>query len=162
MVDFHRRWSISAVCGRFKEKSTVGGRLRKKKERRRRGEVPRAALAATPPGVTREPSPPAGDFSPHAGESSRRPIFLKFRYILVFSPKPGKRRRVVIRVVDLRPLERRSIVKADSLEGRGIGSGRMAVKTSDYRDDDRFWRYRPVREVLIGMENLGLNKVLLR
>ncbi|RWW31342.1 hypothetical protein GW17_00004028 [Ensete ventricosum] len=32
------RWrSISAVCGRFKEKSTVGGRLRKKKERRRRG-----------------------------------------------------------------------------------------------------------------------------
>ncbi|RWV79398.1 hypothetical protein GW17_00059474 [Ensete ventricosum] len=32
-----RRQSISAVCGRFKEKSTVGGRLRKKKERRRRG-----------------------------------------------------------------------------------------------------------------------------
>ncbi|RWW68544.1 hypothetical protein BHE74_00023922 [Ensete ventricosum] len=24
-VDFHCRWSISAVCGRFKEKSTVGG-----------------------------------------------------------------------------------------------------------------------------------------
>ncbi|RRT51217.1 hypothetical protein BHM03_00020161 [Ensete ventricosum] len=35
-VDFRRRWSISAVCGRFKEKSTVGSRLRKKKERRRR------------------------------------------------------------------------------------------------------------------------------
>ncbi|RWW37819.1 hypothetical protein BHE74_00057011, partial [Ensete ventricosum] len=37
MVDFRRRWSISAVCGRFKEKSTVSGRLRKKKEIRRRG-----------------------------------------------------------------------------------------------------------------------------
>ncbi|RRT72926.1 hypothetical protein B296_00010680 [Ensete ventricosum] len=36
-IDFGRQRSISAVCGRFKEKSTVGGRLRKKKERRRRG-----------------------------------------------------------------------------------------------------------------------------
>ncbi|RWW71166.1 hypothetical protein BHE74_00021108, partial [Ensete ventricosum] len=92
MVDFRRRWSISAICGRFKEKSTVGGQLRKKKERRRRrrgGEVPRAALAATPPGgrpravathAALAPSPLAGFFlltrgdetSPHAGESSRR------------------------------------------------------------------------------------------
>ncbi|RWW22044.1 hypothetical protein GW17_00013777 [Ensete ventricosum] len=46
---FPSSMSISAVCGRFKEKSTVGGRLRKKKERRRR-EVPRTALAATLPG----------------------------------------------------------------------------------------------------------------
>ncbi|RZS10715.1 hypothetical protein BHM03_00041978 [Ensete ventricosum] len=47
MVDFSRRWpiegeidcwrSISTVGSRLKEKSTVGGRLRKKKERRRRG-----------------------------------------------------------------------------------------------------------------------------
>ncbi|RRT61385.1 hypothetical protein B296_00021970, partial [Ensete ventricosum] len=51
-VDFRRRWSISAVCGRFKEKSTVGGRLREKKDRRRRGgEVPCTALATTPPEV---------------------------------------------------------------------------------------------------------------
>ncbi|RZS15826.1 hypothetical protein BHM03_00047717 [Ensete ventricosum] len=70
-VDFRRRWSISAVCGRFKEKSTVVGRLRKKKEIRRRGKeeeeeeeksfpspggcpravVARAALAPSPPAV---------------------------------------------------------------------------------------------------------------
>ncbi|RZR92949.1 hypothetical protein BHM03_00021325 [Ensete ventricosum] len=30
-VNFHRRWSVSVVCGRF-----ISGRLRKKKERRRR------------------------------------------------------------------------------------------------------------------------------
>ncbi|RRT44071.1 hypothetical protein B296_00055969, partial [Ensete ventricosum] len=58
--------------GRFKEKSTVGGRLRKKKERRRRGggEVPRATLAATPLGDRpRCPSAVAarGFFSPHTG-----------------------------------------------------------------------------------------------
>ncbi|RZS11779.1 hypothetical protein BHM03_00043132, partial [Ensete ventricosum] len=80
-IDFRRRWSISAICCRFKEKSTVGGRLRKKKERRRRrgGEVPRAALAMTLPGgrpiavAVREPSPPAGDFSPGAGRRNVSP-----------------------------------------------------------------------------------------
>ncbi|RWW73419.1 hypothetical protein BHE74_00018704 [Ensete ventricosum] len=52
-VDFHRRWLVSAVCGQFKEKSTVGGRLRKKKERRRgkeEEEEEEKYLAATPPG----------------------------------------------------------------------------------------------------------------
>ncbi|RWW00442.1 hypothetical protein GW17_00036597 [Ensete ventricosum] len=75
MIDFRRQWSISAVCGRFKEKSTVGDRLRKKKERRRRrrrGEVPRAALAVTPPRGRPRAVAACGFFSPHAGESSRR------------------------------------------------------------------------------------------
>ncbi|RWW21601.1 hypothetical protein GW17_00014242 [Ensete ventricosum] len=71
-VNFHRRWSVSAVCSRFKEKSTVSGRLRKKKERRRRG-VPRAVLAATLLGgrprsvaarVALASSPPAGFLLP--------------------------------------------------------------------------------------------------
>ncbi|RWW70581.1 hypothetical protein BHE74_00021735 [Ensete ventricosum] len=48
---------------------------KQKRKRRRGGEVPRAALAATPPGgrpraiaahAALELSPPAGDFSPHA------------------------------------------------------------------------------------------------
>ncbi|RWW30635.1 hypothetical protein GW17_00004787 [Ensete ventricosum] len=74
-VDFRRRWSISAVCGRFKEKSTVVGRLRKKKEIRRRGKeeeeeeeksfpspgvCPRAVVAR----ATLAPSPPAVVFLP--------------------------------------------------------------------------------------------------
>ncbi|RWV90787.1 hypothetical protein BHE74_00033881 [Ensete ventricosum] len=42
------------------------------------------------------------------------------RVIVRFSPKPGKRRRVVTMIVDLCPLERRSVVKAGALEGRGI------------------------------------------
>ncbi|RRT38112.1 hypothetical protein B296_00037982 [Ensete ventricosum] len=47
-VDFRRRWSISVVCGRFKEKSIVGGRLRKKKERRRRGKEEEEKYLAPP------------------------------------------------------------------------------------------------------------------
>ncbi|RWW10131.1 hypothetical protein GW17_00026345 [Ensete ventricosum] len=88
------RRSISAVCGRFKEKSTVDGRLKKKKERRGKEEEEKKKSKSTsrrPSGdsargspvsrrrprcssavVAREPSPPASDFSPHAGESSRR------------------------------------------------------------------------------------------
>ncbi|RWW31461.1 hypothetical protein GW17_00003920 [Ensete ventricosum] len=88
------RQLIGTRTGRYQAKSTVGSRLRKKKERRR-GEVPRAVLAATPPGgrpravATRAalaPSPPAGDFSPHAGrwnvphvgESSRRRVGMAY------------------------------------------------------------------------------------
>ncbi|RWV89829.1 hypothetical protein GW17_00048003 [Ensete ventricosum] len=65
-VDFRRRWSISTVYGRFKEKSTVDGRLRKKKERRRgkEEEEEEEKYLAPPqrrlhPGVAREPSLPA-------------------------------------------------------------------------------------------------------
>ncbi|RWW81028.1 hypothetical protein BHE74_00010599, partial [Ensete ventricosum] len=44
------RWSISTVSGRLREKSTVDGRLKKKKGRRRRGEeIPGAVLACVPP-----------------------------------------------------------------------------------------------------------------
>ncbi|RZR82655.1 hypothetical protein BHM03_00009109 [Ensete ventricosum] len=76
-VDFRRRWSISAVCGRFKEKSIVGGRLRKKKERRRRGkEEEEEKYLASPqrrvrPGVACAPSPSAGFFLPARNVSPR-------------------------------------------------------------------------------------------
>ncbi|RWW41963.1 hypothetical protein BHE74_00052518 [Ensete ventricosum] len=65
-----RQWSISTVDDRLREKSTVDDRLREKKGRRRR--IPCVVLSrdsSSParrchPQVAREPSPPAGDFSP--------------------------------------------------------------------------------------------------
>ncbi|RWW79325.1 hypothetical protein BHE74_00012394, partial [Ensete ventricosum] len=68
-----RRRSISAVGGRLREKSTVDGRLKKKKGRRRRGkeerrrrgeEVPRASSPAHCPRVAHESSRPVSDFCP--------------------------------------------------------------------------------------------------
>ncbi|RWW20435.1 hypothetical protein GW17_00015458 [Ensete ventricosum] len=84
-----RRRSISAICGRFKVKSTVGDRLRKKKERRRGGkeeeeeeeeEEEKYLVSPVLPERRRRPHrlqviflPTRGDgTSPHAGESSRR------------------------------------------------------------------------------------------
>ncbi|RWV78995.1 hypothetical protein GW17_00059940 [Ensete ventricosum] len=73
----------STVSDRLREKSTIGGRLSKKKGRRggkrrkRRKEEKKEYLSPArdphPCAVTaRAPSPPAGAFSPARGERSRR------------------------------------------------------------------------------------------
>ena len=47
-----------------------------------------------------------------------------FPIVRGFSPKLVKRRKAIKKIVNLHPLEKTLIVKADGLEGRGIESGR--------------------------------------
>ncbi|RWW42969.1 hypothetical protein BHE74_00051423, partial [Ensete ventricosum] len=78
--------SISAVCGRFKEKSTVGSRLRKKKERRRRGkeeeeeeEGENVVVARKSPVSRRRPCRPRVIFLPTLGDGFRLPTWERVR-----------------------------------------------------------------------------------
>ena len=52
-----------------------------------------------------------------------------------------KGERVIIRLVDLRPLKRRSIMKADDLEGRGIRSKYRSRRSNHYKSSLHFSLY---------------------
>ncbi|RWW12484.1 hypothetical protein GW17_00023848 [Ensete ventricosum] len=95
-VDFRHRWSISTVCGRFKEKSTVSGRLRKKKERRR-GEVPRTALAATSPGGRPRAVAARAALAPKKKRKRRRRRREVPRTALAATPRGGRPQAIAAR-----------------------------------------------------------------
>ncbi|RWW03285.1 hypothetical protein GW17_00033568 [Ensete ventricosum] len=108
-VDFGRRWSISTVSGRLREKSTIGSRLREKKGRRRRGKEEKRReeenLAPSSPAHRRRPRP---------------------RIVAARMPSQGERPRLLFL-----PHEETECLPADKASYRAVRTGSLVDRYVD-------------------------------